>query len=138
MITFNDILTLGGLTPSEVKILRHGLVGEPKVYDTWRNDRPAFEGYQARQGSNMIPENGFVASFVVSRADKTTFAGMYRNMGWTPTPVGSVDPLSGGVHTGGPWTHLRPRARSRLGAVRGQARHRVADWLCWAELASKG
>lgn len=101
MITFNDVLTLGGLAPSQVKILRHGQVGDPKVYDTWRNDRPVFERYQELQGSNMIPEKGFVASFVVSRAAKTTFAGMYRNMGWTPTPVGEVDPLSGSVHTDG-------------------------------------
>ena len=101
MITFNDILTLGGLSPSQVKILRHGLVGQPKIYDTWRNDRPVFEGYQSRQGANMIPENGVVASFVVSRAAKTTFAGMYRNMGSTPMPVGDVEPLSGSVHTEG-------------------------------------
>lgn len=101
MITFNDILTLRRLNPAEVKILRHGQVGDPKVYDTWRSDRPVFERYQALQGSSVIPEHGFVASFVVSRAAKTTFAGMYRNVGWTPTPLGEVDPLSGSVHTDG-------------------------------------
>lgn len=101
MITFNDILTLGGLSPSAVKILRHGMVGEPRRYDTWRNDRPVFEGHQARQGRNEISESGYVASFVVSRADKTTFAGMYVSSGSRLAPVGDVDPLSGHVDASG-------------------------------------
>lgn len=101
MITCNDVLTLGGVAPSEVKILRHGQVGDPKLYDTWRTDRPVFERYQALQGSRAIPDHGFVASFVVSRASKTTFAGLYEILGWAPTPLGDVDPLSGSVHTSG-------------------------------------
>ena len=39
MITFNDILTLGGVAPSKVKILRHGQLGDHQAYDTWRNVR---------------------------------------------------------------------------------------------------
>lgn len=101
MITFNDILDLGGIKPSEVKILRHGKVGEPKAYDTWRNDRHSFEGYQARQGHNEISESGYIAAFVVSRADKTTFAGMYQSRGSHLAPPGDVDPLTGDVNGDG-------------------------------------
>lgn len=95
MITFNDILTLRGVAPSDVKILRHGQVGDPKVYDTWRSDRPTFEGYQARQDRREIPERGLVASFVVSRSDKTTFAGMYGSGGSKPAALDDVDPMTG-------------------------------------------
>lgn len=73
VITFNEILRIGGLEPKDVKILRHGMVGRPQVYDAWRTNRPIFEGFQARQGRNEIPEDGYVASFVVSRQDKTVF-----------------------------------------------------------------
>lgn len=100
MITFNQLLHLGRIDPEMVKILRHGQVGQPRVYDAWRNNRPVFEEFQARQGRNEIPEDGYVASFVVSRQDKTTFAGLYRSSGSVPAPEGDIDPLEGNTYTG--------------------------------------
>ena len=101
MITFNDILTLGGARPSEVKILRHGQIGDPQAYDTWRNDRRMFEGFQSRQGRREIPQTGLIASFVVSRNDKTVFTGMYRISGSAMAPLGGVDPMRGAPSTPG-------------------------------------
>ena len=100
MITFNEILRLGGLDPADVKLLRHGMVGRPKVYDAWRSDRVVFEAFQSRQGRNEIPEDDYVASFVVSRQDKTTFAGMYRSGGSVLAPEGDLDPLDGTTYPG--------------------------------------
>ena len=93
MITFNQILHLGGLDPADVKLLRHGMVGQPKLYDAWRSDRVVFEASQCRQCHNEIPEGGYVACFVVNRQDKTTFAGMYRVGTSVLAPEGDVDPL---------------------------------------------
>ena len=100
MITFNEILLLGGLDPRDVKILRHGMVGRPQIYDTWRSNRAVFEGFQARQGRNEVPEDGYVASFVVSRQDKTTFVGMFRSGGSVLAPEGDLDPLIGDTYPG--------------------------------------
>lgn len=146
MIAFNDILTLGGVAPSDVKILRHGQVGDPKAYDTWRNDRAAFEGYQSRQDRGEIPENGLVASFVVSRSGKTTFAGMYSSSGSALAALGDVDPMTGVSNTTG---HRRiyqltsvpgwERYEGRLVIVwptgsAGRSWHRKADSMLWPVL----
>lgn len=101
MLTFNDVLTLGGARPSEVKILRHGQIGDPQAYDVWRNDRRKFEGFQSRQGRGEIPPTGLIASFVVSRSDKTVFAGMYRISGSVMAPPDDIDPMTGAQSTPG-------------------------------------
>lgn len=97
--TFNDVLSMAGVDPAEVKILRHGQLHWTKPYEAWKYDRPAFDGYQSRQGSRgAIPPSGYVASFAINRSGKTIFVGLYEIRGWSPCPVGSYDPITHEVY----------------------------------------
>ena len=124
MLTFNDILTFSGVEPAEVKILRHG-TDDPRTYDAWRNDRERFEGYQSRQDRSEIPDKGYVASFVVNRAGKNIFAGLYRIGASTVAPDGDVDPLTGHISGDG---KRRIYELARVGGWEQYEGRLVIDW----------
>lgn len=95
MLTFNDLLTLEGIDPAKVRLVRHqdGRLGAGRLYESWRNNRDAFEDYQRVQGRDVFPVGGLLASFVVTDAGKTVFVGLYRVDRVGPCPPGSIDAL---------------------------------------------
>lgn len=100
MTTFNDILSSTGVDPAQVKILRHGQLNWTKPYQAWHTNRPAFLGYQSRQGSRgVIPDRGYVAAFAIDAAGRTVFVGLFEIRGWKPCPLGSADPITGELYT---------------------------------------
>lgn len=95
MLTFNDLLVLDGIDPASVRLVRHqdNRLQPGRLYEAWRNDRDAFEGYESVQRKNRFPIGALLASFVVTDARKTVFVGLYRVVGVDTLPAGSVDVL---------------------------------------------
>ena len=81
-IMFNTILKEAGLSPKDVRLLRHKDKRAKRgrtPYELWRDNRSQFELYQSTQGIHnrqkfMAP---FWAVFVVNLMDETMFAGIY-------------------------------------------------------------
>lgn len=82
-ITFNDLLTSVGISPSDVCVIRHQTPARGKnfatVHDLWRNNPEGFERYQATQnaGRRVFRTRKIWAAFVKPTSDKTVFAGLY-------------------------------------------------------------
>ncbi len=57
MLTFNDLLALEGVDPSQVRLVRHqdNRLRPGRLYEAWRNNRDAFEDYQSVQSKNRFP-----------------------------------------------------------------------------------
>ena len=102
MLTFNDLLSLEGVDPAQVRLVRHqdNRVKPGRLYEAWRNDRSAFERYQSVQQRNLFDVGDRVASFIVTEARKTVLVGLYEVAGITTCPVGTVDVLTGGDVSG--------------------------------------
>jgi len=82
-IMFNMILGAAGLSPKDVRLLRHKDSRASRgcsPYELWRDDRPKFEIYQSRQ--NIENRSKFSAPywavFIVNLNDETMFGGLYR------------------------------------------------------------
>ena len=95
MLTFNDLLQLEGIDPTQVRLVRHqdNRLRPGRLYEAWRSDRGAFDDYQSVQSKNRFPVGDLLASFVVTEARKTVFVGLYRVAGVDTLPPGSVDVL---------------------------------------------
>src|SRR3954467_11479487 len=95
MLSFNNLLVLEGIDPTEVRLVRHqdSRLGPGRLYEAWRNDRGAFENYQSVQSRDIFPVGDLLASFVVTEARKTVFVGMYRVDDVGTCPRGSIDAL---------------------------------------------
>jgi hypothetical protein len=95
VLTFNDLLVLGGIDPAQVRLVRHqdNRLPPGRLYEAWRNNRDAFEDYQSVQSKNRFPVGDLLASFVVTEARKTVFVGLYSVAGVDTLPAGSVDVL---------------------------------------------
>jgi len=84
MISFNALLESGGYDLPGVRLLRHNepaAVRGRSCYELWRDDRLAFDRYQAEQDTRA--HRSFVtathwASFVGTPEGDTMFAGVYR------------------------------------------------------------
>ena len=102
MLTFNDLLSLEGVDPAQVRLVRHqdNRVKPGRLYEAWRNDRSTFERYQSVQQRNVFDVGDLVASFIVTEARKTVFVGLYEVAGIPPCPAGTVDVLTGGDVSG--------------------------------------
>ena len=99
VITFNDVLRVGGIDPdvAKIKLLRHVETrNRIDVHEVWRHQRELFDSWQARQSDDFLAGVDYVASFVVSRAGETVFVGLYAvDGGWTKVEAGTPDPLTG-------------------------------------------
>lgn len=97
MLTFNDLLTLEGVDPANVRLVRHQdqRLRRGRLYDAWRAERPAFESYQSVQLKDKFPVGDLLASFIVTDAGKTVFVGIYRVNSVGTCPPGSIDALGG-------------------------------------------
>lgn len=95
MLTFNDLLTLEGVDPKQVRLVRHQdrRLRPGRLYEVWRNDRTGFEAYQGTQSRDVFPIDAFLASFIVTDAEKTVFVGMYRVDSVGSCPTGTTDAL---------------------------------------------
>lgn len=81
-LRLNMVFAQCGISPSEVRLLRHQDKRAPKgrtPYELWRDDRPAFEAYQRTQGENNRSrlQAPFWASFIVTTSGETLLAGFY-------------------------------------------------------------
>ena len=82
-VQFNSLLAQVGIVPPAVRLLRHRDFRSTKgrtPYELWRDDRPAFESYQAIQSFNnrsKLRGGDYWASFVVTPSRETLFAGLY-------------------------------------------------------------
>ena len=95
MLTFNDLLTLEGVDPVQVRLVRHQdrRLRAGRLYEAWLNDRVSFEAYQGAQVRDIFPMDTVLASFIVTDARKTVFVGMYRVDGVGNYPPGTTDAL---------------------------------------------
>lgn len=95
MLTFNDLLTLEGIDPARVRLVRHqdGRLRDGQLHEVWRTDRPRFEAYQRVQVRDVFPHGATLASFIVTEARKTVFVGMYDVDGVGICPPGTTDAL---------------------------------------------
>lgn len=100
MITLNDILTIGGVDPAGVLMLRHTVRNVP-VLDIWRADRPRIETYQAQQADGGFGDATHVACLIPRPEGGEVFCGLYEVHGSTPAPLDSVDPLTGNLASAG-------------------------------------
>lgn len=95
MLTFNDLLALEGVDCAQVRLVRHqdNRLRPGRMYEAWRNDRPAFEAYQQVQSKDRFPRGQVLASFIVTEVRKTVFVGLYEVTGVGTCPDGAVDAL---------------------------------------------
>ena len=84
-LTFNDLLRKAGYRLERIRLLRHrepGALRGRSPYELWRDDRAAFDVYQAQhaeQPHRSLVEASHWASFVGTPQDETMFVGFYRS-----------------------------------------------------------
>jgi hypothetical protein len=95
VLTFNDLLTLAGIDPAGVRLARHrdNRLPPGALHDIWRAQIARFEGYQSLQGKKRFQVGETLASFIVTRAKKTVFVGLYTVAGMDVAPPGTTDPI---------------------------------------------
>ena len=81
-LQFNTLLNQADIAPAAVRLLRHQDSRSTKgrtPYELWRDDRPAFESYQAIRSFNNRSKlrSNYWAFFVVTPSRETLFAGLY-------------------------------------------------------------
>ncbi len=98
MLEFSDLLRVGGFNPSQVKLLRHHNERGRTPFETWLNDRPAFEQWQSCQKQSQ--RSAFAApvwaSFVSTPSGGTMFVGLY-----SAELIGAIAPYIEDVLRGG-------------------------------------
>lgn len=95
MLTFSLLLKQAGLDPKDVYLVRHkdtriakGVLRSrgSSPYQLWATQKEQFECYQRLQGEDCFARRNWVASFVVTPAQETLFAGIYRKRGFAKFP----------------------------------------------------
>ena len=138
MLSLNDLLTLEGIDPAEVRLVRHqdSRLGRGRMYQVWRNDRAAFESYQSVQSKDRFPVGDLLAGFVVTEARKTVFLGIYRVNDVGICPPGSLDALLNHDVSG----HFQYKLQ-RLDSLSSYRDKVVIDWgpgtRSWVQRAAK-
>lgn len=96
-LTFNAILGDLGISPADVRLLRHQTVkySGRTPYTLWRDDPAAFLLYQSIQSVRNRPRltGGYWASFVVTPDQSTLFVGLYAVERIGPCDPTIIDPL---------------------------------------------
>jgi len=106
-LKFNTLLRESGLAPRDVRLVRHkDQRSSPgrSPYELWRDDRDAFDAYQARQTvADRSKFNAPIwASFVADAFDDTMFVGLYRKEDRKPLEEDSPTPhVVGGIDSAG-------------------------------------
>jgi len=96
-LRFNTVLESEGISPSEVRLIRHQQTGSAGLtsYVLWRDNLPGFEVWQSCQLASRAGyfEANYWASFVVPPDGSTLFVGVYRIGERREAPPEWVDPL---------------------------------------------
>lgn len=96
MITFNAILETEGLSPDDVKLVRHQSTKHLVTpYQLWAAGDGRLETYQSYQQRLVFDRAAWIASFVATPLNETLFIGVYRVGGVGKVPSGKIDPISG-------------------------------------------
>jgi len=139
-IPFDDILKSAGIVPSSVHLVRHRDQRSQNgrtPYALWRSDREAFELYQSLQSRKVFGIGNLVASFVVTPARETLFAGLYRVADVGSPPLGMIDPIGGHTVVEHNLYKLVPDDR-----LKEYERVLIIDWgigfRSWAQRAGRG
>ena len=77
---FNMLLEEAGISPVEVRLLRHQpVVGTKRLIDVWRGDRALFDRFQSMQVAAKRSQftRPYWASFIGTWDGRTMFAGLY-------------------------------------------------------------
>lgn len=126
MIGFNTFLESEGISPADVKLVRHQdnrLPGSPTPYQLWRAADGRLDLYQKIQRRPVFKGARLLASFVATPFSETLFVGIYEVRGVGTAAPGLLDPITG-QDVGG--LHLYDLAISpKLGEYRGRI---VIDW----------
>lgn len=82
-VMLNTILQSAGISPEDVRLLRHKDSNSDKgrsIYELWRDDLPSFDLYQSIQSFKNRKKlaSKYWASFVVTPSQETLFTGIYR------------------------------------------------------------
>lgn len=96
-LNFNMLLAEAGISPAEVRLMRHQHVASDGTtpYALWRDNMPEFERYQSAQrvDRRAYVAGSYWAGFVVPPDGSTLFVGLYRIAGYSPVSADWVDPL---------------------------------------------
>ena len=96
-LTFNMLISEGGLNAGEVRLLRHQQVGAGQVtpFALWRDDPAEFERYQSAQRADRRAHfaSRYWAGFVALPDGATLFVGLYEIDGYVAAPDDWIDPL---------------------------------------------
>ncbi|MDK1020326.1 MAG: GIY-YIG nuclease family protein [Candidatus Hydrogenedentes bacterium] len=98
MFNFNALLEEAGLNPDQVQLVRHRDTGRKLIetpYDLWVASDGRFQTYHSFQSKKRFKIGGFTATFVVSPAGDTLFAGMYKAETVKRAPKGTTCPCTG-------------------------------------------
>jgi hypothetical protein len=99
LLTFGDLLSKVGISPTEVRHLRHQARGPAgrTPFSLWRDGNGKLEDYQSVQSiANRSKLDAPIwASFVVTPAATTLFVGLYEAARSGTAPPDRVDPLTG-------------------------------------------
>jgi len=108
MLTFNQLLRVGGLDPAQVRLLRHR-DGTARIhralYDDAMNHHLRFAQYQERQGTPQVIDQfraaNYLAGFVVEPiSGATVFAGVWQRLEERPKEQHTNNPYSPDGPTG--------------------------------------
>lgn len=92
-LEFRDLLTIAGLDPKEVKLIRHqGNVNGTTPWSLWIARDGRFETYQSIQ-SRAVFEVPYIASFVVMPDGRTLFVGIWKVENRSAADPEVIDPL---------------------------------------------
>jgi hypothetical protein len=106
-IMLNTLLTQGGLSLADVRLLRHQDVRAKRgssPYELWRDNRPAFDEYQSTQGIKSRPKFAnarYWACFLGTPDDLTLFGGLYTVSSRRLLDHDLISPTTGAVDKAG-------------------------------------
>ncbi|WP_174275139.1 GIY-YIG nuclease family protein [Sphingomonas bacterium] len=120
---FNILLEEAGISPAEVRLLRHQPnVAGKALADVWRTDQPLFEGYQELQASAQRASftRSYWASFISTWDGRTLFVGLYAVGSPQAVDEAIVAPVSGHTHGAGELDRFPTERTEHLAAYEGK------------------
>lgn len=143
-LLFNTLLKQAGITPADVRLLRHQDSRATRgrtPYALWRNDLPAFDVYQSHQSERnrtILSSRPLWASFVGTPARETLFVGLYRVRCLGLLAVDTPEPHTDEIMKAGACDHYEVVRDERLSDLAGKI---VIAWglgaRSWAQRADR-
>lgn len=142
-IMFNTILHQAGLSPADVRLVRHKdhrAARGRTPYELWRDDRSRFEYYQSLQGIQGRKKFSapYWAVFIVNLSEETMFAGIYAARYRGLLEKDAPKPHTEGVDKAGSCDVYDLKLQDTLGDLIGKL---FIDWgpgvLAWVQYAER-